>query len=47
MVYILDKMRDAEDDEVVPLDRAYTFDRLIISPTGLSDKEAFNRIRGY
>jgi hypothetical protein len=47
MVYIWDKNRDTEDDEVVPLDRAYTYDRIIVSPTCLSDKDSRNRIRGY
>ena len=31
----------------VPQDRAYTYDKLILSPTCLSDKSAVNRIRGY
>ncbi len=47
VVHIWDKNRDPEDDEVVPLDRAYTYDRMIISPTCLTDKNSFNRIRGY
>ena len=46
-VFIWDKNRDPEDDHHVPLDRAYTFDKLILSPTCLSDKSAFTRIRGY
>ena len=46
-VFIWDKNRDPEDDHHVPLDRAYTFDRLILSPTCLSDKSALTRIRGY
>ena len=36
-----------QDGDVEVQDKAYTYEKLIVSPTYLTDKDAFKRIRGY